>query len=131
MHFINFTSQKFHFFLGANSFSYKPIVSHMPDCAQRVSGGIILAPEGINGSICGTPGSVEKVLNFIQADERLKGLRLLESPVSPEDEAIHHGHTSHSPVGAGEDAPFRWDHVRVKLKKEVLHVSLREFSFFM
>ncbi|KAK1284445.1 Rhodanese-like domain-containing protein 7 [Acorus calamus] len=87
---------------------------------QRVSGGIILAPEGINGSICGTREAVDKVLGFIQADGRLKGLRMNESPVSPEEEAIHHGHTSHSPVGAGEDAPFRWDHVRVKLKKEIV-----------
>ncbi|KAJ6810714.1 rhodanese-like domain-containing protein 7 [Iris pallida] len=86
----------------------------------RVSGGIILAPEGINGSICGTRESVEKVLAFIQADKRLKGLRLVESPVSPEEEALHHGHTSHSPLGAGEDAPFRWDHVRVKVKKEIV-----------
>ncbi|WVZ97870.1 hypothetical protein U9M48_043378, partial [Paspalum notatum var. saurae] len=86
----------------------------------RVSGGIILAPEGINGSICGTPVAVEKVLNFIQEDDRLKGLRMIQSPVTPEDEAIHHGHTSQSPVGAGEDAPFRWDHVRVKLKKEIV-----------
>lgn len=90
------------------------------DALQRVSGGIILAPEGINGSICGTRESVERVLGFIQADKRLKGLRQVESPVSPEEEAIHHGHTSHSPLGAGEDAPFRWNHVRVKLKKEVL-----------
>lgn len=58
-------------------------------------------------------------MNFIQSDDRLKGLRMIQSPVTPEDEAIHHGHTSQSPVGAGEDAPFRWDHVRVKLKKEV------------
>ncbi|KAK1272166.1 Rhodanese-like domain-containing protein 7 [Acorus gramineus] len=87
---------------------------------ERVSGGIILAPEGINGSICGTREAVDKVLGFIQADGRLKGLRMIESPVSPEEEAIHHGHTSHSPVGAGEDAPFRWDHVRVKLKKEIV-----------
>lgn len=89
------------------------------DSAQRVSGGIILAPEGINGSICGTPAAVDKVLNFIQEDNRLKGLRMIQSPVTPEDEAIHHGHTCQSPVGAGDDAPFRWDHVRVKLKKEV------------
>ncbi|RRT40744.1 hypothetical protein B296_00058306 [Ensete ventricosum] len=102
-----------------------------PDSVQCVSGGIILAPEGINGSICGTPASVEKVLKFIQSDERLKGLRLVESPVSPEDEAIHHGHTSHSPLGAGEDAPFRWDHVRVKLKQEVLLVDLKESSFIL
>lgn len=86
----------------------------------RISGGIILAPEGINGSICGTPEAVEQVLNYIQTDNRLKGLRMIQSPVTPEDEAIHHGHTSHSPVGAGEDAPFRWDHVRVKLKKEIV-----------
>uniref|UniRef100_A0ACD5TNF1 Uncharacterized protein n=1 Tax=Avena sativa TaxID=4498 RepID=A0ACD5TNF1_AVESA len=86
----------------------------------RVSGGIILAPEGINGSLCGIPEAVEKVLHFIQADDRFKGLRMIKSPVTPEDEAIHHGHTSHSPVGAGEDAPFRWDHVRVKLKKEIV-----------
>lgn len=44
----------------------------------------------------------------------------METPVSPEEEAIHHGHISSSPLAAGEDAPFRWDHVRVKLKKEVL-----------
>jgi hypothetical protein len=65
---------------------------------------------------------VEKVLAFIQSDDRLKGLRRIESPVSPEEEAIHHGnhgHSASSPLAAGEDAPFRWDHVRVKLKKEV------------
>jgi hypothetical protein len=91
----------------------------LTDSAQRVSGGIILAPEGINGSICGAPDAVERVLNFIQEDKRLKGLRMIQSPVTPEDEAIHHGHSNHSPVGAGDDAPFRWDHVRVKLKREV------------
>lgn len=112
--------EDFPIFLLQVQFCVSQFLSHMADSIQRVSGGIILAPEGINGSICGTPESVEKVLNFIQADERLRGLRLVESPVSPEDEAIHHGHTSHSPLGAGEDAPFRWDHVRVKLKKEVL-----------
>lgn len=63
---------------------------------------------------------MDRVLGFIQSDHRLMGLRQIESPVSPEEEAIHHGHTSSSPLAAGEDAPFRWDHVRVKLKKEVL-----------
>lgn len=92
---------------------------YQADRLQRVSGGIILAPEGINGSLCGTRDSVESVLEFIQTDERLKGLRRIESPVSPEEEAIHHGHSNNSPLAAGEDAPFRWDHVRVKLKKEV------------
>ncbi|KAM7499458.1 hypothetical protein LguiA_023872 [Lonicera macranthoides] len=98
-------------------------------CEQlRVSGGIILAPEGINGSICGTRESVEKVIGFIQTDDRLKGLRQVESPVSPEEEAIHHGHTSSSPLAAGEDAPFRWDHVRVKLKKEIVSLGMPSVS---
>ncbi|PON71142.1 Rhodanese-like domain containing protein [Parasponia andersonii] len=94
----------------------------------RVSGGIILAPEGVNGSICGTRESVERVLGFIQSDNRLKGLRRVESPVSPEEEAIHHGHTSSSPLAAGEDAPFRWDHVRVKLKKEIVTLGMPTVS---
>ncbi|KAM0955917.1 hypothetical protein ACFX2A_024752 [Malus domestica] len=33
-----------------------------------------------------TRESVEKVLGFIQSDNRLEGLRRFESPVSPEDE---------------------------------------------
>ncbi|CAN1311415.1 Rhodanese-like domain-containing protein 7 [Linum perenne] len=94
----------------------------------RVSGGIILAPEGINGSICGTRDSVERVLALIESDSRLKGLRKIESPVSPEEEAIHHGHTISSPLAAGEDAPFRWDHVRVKLKKEIVTLGMPTVS---
>ncbi|KAJ4720245.1 Rhodanese-like domain containing protein [Melia azedarach] len=94
----------------------------------RVSGGIILAPEGINGSICGTQEAVDRVLGFIQSDHRLMGLRQIESPVSPEEEAIHHGHTSSSPLAAGEDAPFRWDHVRVKLKKEIVTLGMPTVS---
>ncbi|KAL5569655.1 hypothetical protein UlMin_026230 [Ulmus minor] len=93
-----------------------------------VSGGIILAPEGINGSLCGTRESVERVLGFIQSDDRLKGLRRVESPVSPEQEAIHHGHSSSSPLAAGEDVPFRWDHVRVKLKKEIVTLGMPTVS---
>ncbi|KDP21636.1 hypothetical protein JCGZ_03307 [Jatropha curcas] len=94
----------------------------------RVSGGIILAPEGINGSICGTRESVEKVLEFIKSDDRLKGLRQVESPVSAEEEALHHGHSTSSPLAAGEDAPFRWDHVRVKLKKEIVTLGMPTVS---
>lgn len=72
---------------------------------------------------------MEKVLAFIQSDDRLKELRRVESPVSPEEEAIHHGHTSCSPLAAGEDAPFRWDHVRVKLKKEVWVIEYYKLYF--
>uniref|UniRef100_A0A1J3FH91 Rhodanese-like domain-containing protein 7 n=1 Tax=Noccaea caerulescens TaxID=107243 RepID=A0A1J3FH91_NOCCA len=94
----------------------------------RVSGGIILAPEGINGSICGSRETVERVLAFIQKDARLNGLRQVETPVSPEQEAIHHGHSSSSPLAAGDDAPFRWDHVRVKLKTEIVTLGMPTVS---
>ncbi|CAH9121547.1 unnamed protein product [Cuscuta epithymum] len=98
-------------------------------CEQlHVSGGIILAPEGINGSICGIQDSVEEVLAYIECDNRLKGLRRVESPVGPEEEAIHHGHTRSSPLAAGEGAPFRWDHVRVKLKKEIVTLGMPSVS---
>uniref|UniRef100_A0A251TUC0 Rhodanese domain-containing protein n=1 Tax=Helianthus annuus TaxID=4232 RepID=A0A251TUC0_HELAN len=100
----------------------------LKDLCEHLKCGIILAPEGINGSICGIRKSVEKVLDFIQSDDRLKGLRQIESPVSPEEEAIHHGHTSRSPLVAGEDAPFRWDHVRVKLKKEIVSLGMPSVS---
>lgn len=114
--------------------------AHLPDyeakrqplkdlCEElRVSGGIILALEGINGSICGTRGAVEKVLDSIQSDERLTNLRRTESPATEEEEEVHHGHTEKSPLGAGDDAPFRWGHVRVKLKNEIVTLGLPEVS---
>lgn len=110
--------------------------ANLPDCEQmraplkeiceanRVSGSIILAHEGINGSICGTRVAVETVMSSIQSDERLSNLRCTEAPAGPDDEILHHGHTHKSPLGAGIDAPFRWDHVRVKLKKEVVPLGV-------
>ncbi|KAI5059982.1 hypothetical protein GOP47_0024402 [Adiantum capillus-veneris] len=114
--------------------------AHLPDyqskrqplkdlCEElRVSGGIILASEGINGSICGTRNAVEKVLKHIESDERLMKLRRTESPATDEEEELHHGHTEKSPLGAGDDAPFRWGHVRVKLKNEIVTLGIPEVS---
>ncbi|KAJ0262439.1 Rhodanese-like domain-containing protein 7 [Hirschfeldia incana] len=106
-------------------YKFADFPDHADLCEElRVSGGIILAPEGINGSICGSRESVERVLAFIRRYIRLNGLRQVETPVSPEQEAIHHG----SPLEAGEDAPFRWDHVRVKLKKEIVTLGMPSVS---
>lgn len=118
------------FYKFADFYDYVDFRKPLKDLCEElyISGGIILAPEGINGSICGIRKSVEKVLDFIQSDDRLKGLRRIESPVTPEEEAIHHGHTSSSPLAAGEDAPFRWDHVRVKLKKEIVSLGMPSVS---
>ncbi|KQP35579.1 rhodanese-related sulfurtransferase [Pseudorhodoferax sp. Leaf274] len=58
----------------------------LPDCAARVEplralcaahdvrGNILLAPEGINGSIAGQDGAVQAVLDHLRADPRLAAL---------------------------------------------------------
>ncbi|KAH7436496.1 hypothetical protein KP509_05G022600 [Ceratopteris richardii] len=56
------------------------------------------------------------------------GLRTTQSPATDEEEELHHGHTEKSPLGAGDDAPFRWGHVRVKLKSEIVTLGLPEVS---
>ena len=78
------------------------------------------------GSLCGTWESVEKVLAFIQSDDRLKGLRRIESHVNPEEKAVDHtnyGHSANSPLAAGKDAPFQWDHV----KKEIVTIEMLRY----
>lgn len=66
----------------------------IPNSYTHSPGGIILVAERINGSLSRIPEDVGKVLNFIQVDNRLEGLRMTQSPVTPEDESIYHGHTS-------------------------------------
>lgn len=106
---------------------YESLREPLRDLCNRnlVSGHIILASEGINGSICGTPEAVNRVLATVQEDTRFADLRRVEAPAGPEDEFLHHGQCSASPLGVGDDdAPFRWDHVRVKLKKEVVPLGV-------
>lgn len=78
-----------------------------------------MAEEGINGSICGKRRAIELFFSKIREDERLSTITYRESPAGAEEEAIH-GQTEISPLSPGPDAPFRWDHVRVKLKQEVI-----------
>ncbi|KAJ7284264.1 hypothetical protein O6H91_Y342100 [Diphasiastrum complanatum] len=92
---------------------------------NRVSGGIILAPEGINGSICGTRTSISKVLEAIRVDIGLRNLRLTEASAGLDAQMLPDGHDAKSPLGAGENAPFRWDHVRVKVKEEIVPLGLK------
>eukprot|EP00850_Spirogloea_muscicola_P006938 SM000034S12692 [mRNA] locus=s34:214673:216749:+ [translate_table: standard] len=62
------------------------------------------------------------MLAALRADPRLENMRHTEVPAAAEGDGpahrAEHGLTPRSPLGAGVDAPFRWDHVRVKLKKE-------------
>ncbi|XP_024399738.1 uncharacterized protein [Physcomitrium patens] len=110
--------------------------AHLPDYEEKlaplkelcethfVSGGIMLAAEGINGSISGTREAVEIVMSAIQSDERLTNLLRTEAPAGVDDDKIHNGHSPKSPLGAGENSPARWDHVRVKLKKELVSMGV-------
>ncbi|KAF8397102.1 hypothetical protein HHK36_016009 [Tetracentron sinense] len=81
------------------------IVSEIPDIPNPTV--VLFSHRKGSMAACGVHESVEKVLGFIQADNHLKGLRQVESPVSPEEAVIHHGHSSKSPLAAGEDAPFQ------------------------
>ena len=73
---------------------------------QEVKGTILLAEEGINGTIAGTRLAVDAVLAFLRADPRLIDLEAKES------------HT--------ELPPF--DRLKVKLKKEIVALGMPEIN---
>ena len=64
----------------------------LPDCAalreplqalcdaQGVRGMLLLAPEGINGTIAGEPGAVHTVLAWLRSDARFAALQHKEAP---------------------------------------------------
>ncbi|CAI5991180.1 unnamed protein product [Closterium sp. NIES-64] len=119
-------------------------------CRQhRVSGGVIVAREGINGSICGTPDAADAVIDWLRADARLAGLRTTVQPAGAEEREVHRaaeameveereeggaeaeavdGQSECSPLAAGRDAPFRWNHVRVKVKQEIVTLGMPEVN---
>ncbi|CAI6005317.1 unnamed protein product [Closterium sp. NIES-64] len=119
-------------------------------CRQhRVSGGVIVAREGINGSICGTPDAADAVIDWLRADARLAGLRTTVQPAGAEEREAHRaaeameaeereeggaeaeavdGQSECSPLAAGRDAPFRWNHVRVKVKQEIVTLGMPEVN---
>jgi hypothetical protein len=98
-----------------------------------VAGGIIVAPEGINGSICGTRGGIDAILSFLRSDPRLASMRNTEGPGpaeaapprSPVGAARKAGQESRGGAGVGaggeelKATPFQQDRVHVKVKKEV------------
>lgn len=70
--------------------------------AQQVRGTLLLAAEGINGTIAGPNKGIETLLEFIQRDERLKGLDYKDS--------------------FSDDYPFL--RTKVKLKKEIVTMGV-------
>ncbi len=77
-----------------------PLLSHCE--AQGVKGTILLASEGINGTIAGLRDSIDSVLSFLHSDERLVDLEYKES--------------------YADKQPF--DRMKVRLKKEIVTIGL-------
>lgn len=71
---------------------------------QGVRGTILLAPEGINGTIAGSRRAVDAVLSFLRADPRLADIEPKES--------------------AAETPPF--ERMKVRLKSEIVTLGLPE-----
>ena len=73
---------------------------------QNVRGTILLASEGINGTVAGDRNSVNSVLAFVRLDERLINVDIKESSASK--------------------PPF--ERLKVRLKKEIVTIGLPEVS---
>ncbi len=74
--------------------------------AQQVKGTVLLAAEGINGTLAGTRHGIDTVFAHIQADERLIDLDIKESPA----------------------ANFPFEKLKIRLKKEIVTLGLPEVS---
>lgn len=74
--------------------------------AEDVKGTILLAKEGLNGTIAGSRESVDTVLAYIKSDERLSDIDIKESSAS--------------------EPPF--EKLKVRLKKEIVTIGLPEVS---
>lgn len=76
----------------------------LQDCllAAEVRGTLLLAAEGINGTIAGTRAGIDRVLGFLQQDSRFAGLEVKESYV--------------------DENPFY--RTKVKLKKEIVTMGV-------
>ena len=72
----------------------------------QVKGTILLAQEGINGTIAGTHEGIDSVFAHIRSDQRLEDIDIKESPA--------------------EEMPFA--KMKVRLKKEIVTIGLPEIS---
>ncbi|GAQ88239.1 rhodanese-like domain containing protein [Klebsormidium nitens] len=104
---------------------------------EGVAGGIIVAPEGINGSICGTRAGIDSVLAYLRSDPRFATMRNTEGPgpseAPPSPSATGAPKATENVKGNGwvgpkgeewKATPFQRDRVNVKLKKEVIPLGV-------
>ena len=96
----------FYKFVKLSDFAEKqaPLLSHCK--AQGIRGTILLATEGINGTIAGSRQAIDSVLSFLRSDPRLVDLEHKES--------------------YADSLPF--DRMKVRLKKEIVTLGLPEID---
>ncbi|MDM9381269.1 rhodanese-related sulfurtransferase [Chlorogloeopsis sp. ULAP01] len=82
----------------------QPLLSYCQ--VQGIKGTILLAQEGINGTIVGSRQSVDSVLSFLRSDSRLADLEHKES--------------------CADSPPF--ERMKVRLKKEIVTIGLPEVN---
>lgn len=82
----------------------EPLLSYCE--AREVKGTILLAEEGINGTIAGSRESIDAVISFLKADSRLADLEYKES--------------------FADSQPF--GRMKVRLKKEIVTIGLPEID---
>jgi len=78
----------------------QPLLDFMHD--QQIRGTLLLAAEGINGTVAGSPAAIDKLLDFLRRDDRLRDL---DCKLSFDDEV-----------------PFY--RARVKLKREIVTLGV-------
>ena len=81
-----------------------PLKTYLDSLSIR--GTLLLAREGINGTISGSKGNLEKVLNYLQSDSRFLGLEFKYS--------------------YSNKVPFK--RLKIKLKKEIVTMGLAEID---
>ncbi len=89
-----------------------------PDCADKkdlfleqchkhdLKGTILLSEEGINGTIAGTAGNIEAVINYLRKDDRLADLEVKYS--------------------TADELPF--ERIKVRLKREIVTLGIPEVN---
>ena len=82
----------------------KPLYDYMVE--QNIKGTILLAREGVNGTVAGMQASIDRLHDWLRSDPRLKDLRTKES--------------------YDESMPFY--RTRVKLKKEIVTMGVQDID---
>ena len=75
-------------------------------CGQEIKGTLLLAAEGINGTVAGTPAAIKKLVDFLEAEPAIAGMELKYSYAS--------------------EMPFK--RMKVRLKREIVTMGVDDID---